>query len=84
MMTYYSHAEPRQLFLDTLSDFYQKMGDKAFWAKTDEQRQIALDAVNQDYLRVEHGTHIEQDAIALQAALDEYIRRQIHIVGATK
>ena len=83
-MTYYSHNEPRQLFLDTLADFYKKIGEKDFWAKTDEQRQIAIDAVNQDYLRVDHGIRLKQDAIALQAALDEYIKGRIYIIGAMK
>ena len=73
--------QPRQLFLDTLLEFYHKMGDKDFWRKTDEQRQISVDALTQDYLRVDHGENLEQDAISLQSALDEYIRRQILSIG---
>jgi len=66
---------PRQLFLETLVDFWNKLSDRAFWANPKAQ-DIAIEALGQDYLRTEHGKHLDKDAVALQAALQEYRNRQ--------
>jgi DNA-binding Lrp family transcriptional regulator len=69
------YNEPRQMFLDTLIEFYTKLGDKNFWGLTRFQRENTLQALMQDYFRTSHGEHLKDDYIALQAAIQEYHTR---------
>jgi len=75
-----SHNESRQMFLDTLVEFYGKLGNKGFWADM-KQRDIALEALTQDYMRTDHTGFKEEDSIALQSAINEYQMREKYIVG---
>ena len=76
---YYTNNNSRQLYLDTLIEFWEKLGSREFWGD-DSKRGIALEALTQDYLRVEHGEYLEDDAISFQAAIDEYHRREFYIL----
>lgn len=78
-----SISEPRQLFLDTLSDFHKNMGDRKFWSSVQAQ-DIAIEALAQDYMRVEHGEHLNLDATFLQSALQEYELRKAYLVGGRR
>lgn len=73
------HKQPRQLFLNTLVEFHDKLGSREFWANT-KQREIALEAVTQDYMRTEHGENLKEDAISLQVAINEYHTRESYIL----
>jgi len=75
---YSDHKQPRQLFLDTLVEFYGKMGSKEFWADF-KKCEIALEALTQDYMRTDHSEHLEEDATSLQAALNEYRIRERYL-----
>jgi len=66
---------PRQLFLEALAAFWDKLSSKEFWGSPKRQ-DIAIEALGQDYLRTEHGKHLDKDVVALQAALQEYRNRQ--------
>lgn len=80
-VTYYSHTQPRQLFLDTLCDFWKSMGDKQFWADT-KKASISLSALIEDYFHVDHEGRLEDDATSLEAAIDEYHRREAYLLLA--
>ena len=67
---YRDNNQPRQLFLDSIVDFYGKLSNKEFWAN-DRKRIIALEAIAQDYIRTDHTGH-KEDSITLQAAINEY------------
>lgn len=69
------YKQPRQLFLDTVVEFYEKLGFKDFWLGGEKQRTIALEALAQDYIRTNHAGFMEEDRVTLQAAIEEYHRR---------
>ena len=73
------YEQPRQLFLDTLVEFYGKMGSKEFWADF-KKCEIALEALSQDYIRTDHAGYVEEDATSFQAALNEYRMRERYII----
>ena len=75
---YSDYEQPRQLFLDTLVEFYAKLGNKEFWADM-KKCEIALEALIQDYMRTDHRGHLE-DATSLQAALNEYRIRERYLL----
>ncbi len=80
MVKTYSNTEPRQMFLDTLSEFYDKMENRTFWEKSLGLRQISVDALVQDYLRTDHEDKLESDRVSWLSALDEYCMRESCIV----
>ncbi len=75
-----SHNEPRQMFLDTVVEFYGKLGNKDFW-KDVKSTEIALEALLQDYMRTDHTGFYKEDATTLQAAIYEYRLREKYMVG---
>jgi len=72
--------QPRQLYCDSLVDFYGKLGSKDFWASV-IKREIALEAFIQDYMRTEHKGHEKEDTISFQSALNEFRMREKYMVG---
>jgi hypothetical protein len=78
-ITYDNINQNRQFFLDSIVDFREKMGDRTFWEKPPEIRQISIDALTQDYLKTEHGENLQDDADVLMTTLDEYHTREIYI-----
>lgn len=72
---YRNNEQPRQLYCDSLVDFYAKLGNKEFWNNT-RKREIGLEAFCQDYLRTNHVGHSEEDAISFQSAINEYRMRE--------
>lgn len=76
---YSDHKQSRQFFLDTLVEFYGKMGSKAFWADM-KKCEIALEALMQDYIRTDHSGYVEEDATSLQSAINEYRMRERYMV----
>lgn len=69
------YEQPRQLFCDTLVEFYGKLGDRRFWASR-KQQEIALEALIQDYMRTDHGEHKDEDVISFEAAVSEFRMRE--------
>lgn len=70
--------QPRELFCATLLDFHKQLGVWDFW-RSPRAQEIALEALKQDYMRVEHGNKLNEDAISLEAALQEYNSRKVYM-----
>ncbi|KKM81334.1 hypothetical protein LCGC14_1330810 [marine sediment metagenome] len=83
MMKTTGHNEPRQMFIDSVVEFYEKLGSKKFWADM-KQRTIVLEALSQDYMRTDHTGYKEEDATTLRAALNEYRLRERHMMRLTQ
>jgi len=65
-------------FNSEVCQFRKLMGDKAFWTKTPEQRQIAIDGLTYVYLNLSNSTQeeINHAAITLDSTLTEYTKRE--------
>ena len=70
-------------FNEEVCAFRKLMGDKSFWAKTPEQRQLAINGLGYVYLNLAHddGTPLNADeteriAITFDSTMIEYTRRE--------
>ena len=70
--------EPRQMFLDTLTDFWGELSKKSFWEKPLDQQEILVEALTQDYFRTDHEGHESDDSLGLEMALNEYHLRGLY------
>ena len=72
---YRSHDNPRQMFIDSLMSFREKMSNREFWQKPEGQRQDAIASLTQDYLRTDHKGNEEEDKTHYESAILEYNMR---------
>lgn len=81
-MKYRDNNQPRQLFLDTVVEFYEKLGSREFWGD-DKKQTIALEALSQDYIRTDHTGFEEEDSTTLEATINEYNLRKKYMLGVS-
>lgn len=68
-----------------LTDFRALLGQKSFWALSDNQRQGALNGLGIVYLRLHPtivGEELEKLANAYYSAVDEYTRREVILISS--
>lgn len=77
------HSFKETYFKEELMRFRQLMGDKSFWAKTQDQKDLAIKGLAFIYFNVEpdnggpvDATFIQQMADLYQNTMNEYARRQ--------
>ena len=69
----------RQFWLDTLSEFWLRLGDKEFW-NNKKKREVAVHALAQDYMRTDHDGYTEEDACSFHAVMLEYDTRSRYML----
>ena len=77
---WYNKNQPRELFLASFHDFYEKMGQKSFWEGSSGTRNIVRDAFIQDYMRTDHGNSAYGDAVSFEAAMREFGVRELYMI----
>ena len=78
---WYNKNQPREFFVASFHDFYEKMGQKSFWEGSIRARDIVKDGFIQDYLRTEHGNDAYRDAISFEVAMREFGTRELYMLA---
>jgi len=68
----------RQLYLDSLVEFRKKLSETGFW-ESKVKREVALNALAEDFVRTDHGDRMEEDAASLVLAIMGYERRLVFL-----